>query len=67
MRAKKSKRRKKRYLYAHPDNGHMVSRQRIWQLRQRAKGRCVRCGTKAKTYRCEDCQEKHLESQKKAA
>lgn len=66
MRRKKAKR-KKRYLYKHPENGAKVSRQRIWQLRQKSKGKCIICGKKSKTYRCEGCNKEHLERQQKAA
>jgi hypothetical protein len=34
-----------RYLYPHPDDGRvLVSRQRLWQLRKLAEGRCLECG-----------------------
>jgi hypothetical protein len=32
-----------------------VSRQRVWQLLQRADKRCPRCGRKASTYYCGQC------------
>ena len=36
----------KRYLYLNPATGRMVSRQRLWQLRKKADGRCIVCGRK---------------------
>lgn len=39
-----------------------VSRQRLWQLRKRAEGRCTRCGAlrdgKSKDY-CDKCRKRH--------
>lgn len=40
----------KKYLYPHPDNPlKLVSRQRVHQLRKKAKGICVVCTKKAVT------------------
>lgn len=66
MKRKKSRvKAKKKYRYANPVNGKPVSRQRIWQLRNRSKGRCIICGKKSESYRCEECNDAHLERQKK--
>lgn len=46
---------KKNYLYPHPTvPGKMISRQRVWQLRKVANGRCYICGQDAvlSGYRC---------------
>jgi len=41
------------YRYLNPITGKMVSRQRIWQLRQKQAGRCLFCGRVAvKSGRC---------------
>lgn len=36
----------KEYKYTAP-NGAMVSRQRLWQMKKRAKGCCEQCGKKS--------------------
>lgn len=47
-----------RYLYPHPVTGEPVSRQRIYQLRRQAEGRCQRCG-KALTLYAIECAKCH--------
>jgi len=66
MSKRKRAARPKRYLYKHPVNGKKVTRQRLWQLKQKKKGRCVICGERSKTYRCDACNKIHLRNQKKA-
>lgn len=44
----------------------MMKRQRKWQLKQVANGRCPRCGNKVtEHYYCETCNDKHNAQQNK--
>lgn len=45
----------------HPHRpGEMISRQRLWQIRMQAAGRCIVCGAQATTaIHCETHQKKH--------
>lgn len=44
-----------------------MTRQRRWQLKRRAEGRCITCGRKRNLYKhhCDQCNGKHLLYQRK--